>query len=69
MTNNHHVSKRQKQQSALLKEALSRPGVAEYMEVYQGWQEQDQGLDPYRVATREVVKINTTNHANVSTLP
>lgn len=69
MTNKNSNSARQKQHEILLKEALSRPGVAEYMKVYQGWQERDRGLDSYRTATREIVKTSTTDHANVDHLP
>lgn len=33
---------------AMLQEALSRPGVREFMEVYRNWQEVDKELEAYR---------------------
>ncbi len=65
MTKKNQISKRPKHHDALLKDALSRPGVAEYMKVYQGWQKQDEGLDSYRAATREIITVSTTDHANI----
>ena len=52
--------------SAMLKKALSRPGVREFMGVYGQWQERDKGLDSYRAATKESRQIITTDHANPS---
>ncbi len=69
MTEKNHISERQEQLETLLKEALSRPGVSEYMEVYGEWEEQDRRLDPYRMATKDIIKVSTTDHANVLTLP
>lgn len=57
-------SKRVQEHEAMLREALSRPGVKEVMEVYKGWLEVDQGLTPYRVATKEPHRITTTNSTN-----
>lgn len=62
------ASERQKRHDAILKEALSRPGVAEYMEVYQNWQKCDRGLDSYREAVKSLRKTTTTNHFNTSDL-
>jgi len=69
MTAKHPDSERQKRHAAMLKEALSRPGVSEYMEVYQVWQERDSGLNAYRSATTDIPKISATNHANISDSP
>ena len=52
MTREERVASRREQERAeMLKEALSRPGVREVMEVYGGWREQDRRLDAYRAAT------------------
>lgn len=59
-----HACNREQKHSIMLAEALARPGVREVMEVYGQWQEQDQGLDPYRTATKEPFQIKSTNHAN-----
>ncbi len=57
-------SKRAQEHNVMLREALSRPGVKEVMEVYQGWLEADQALTSYRLATKEPLQITTTNSAN-----
>ncbi len=59
-----HTSNRKQEYSIMLEEALARPGVREVMKIYGQWQEQDQGLDPYRTATKEPSQIKATNHAN-----
>lgn len=66
MTKKLSVSERQKRHVALLKEALSRPGVTEYMEVYQNWQRCDRGLAPYREAVKKMQNTTATNRANTS---
>ena len=67
-TKQHHeksiACRREQQRSAMLKEALSRPGVREVMKVYEQWQRQDEGLESYRAATQESFQTNTTDHAN-----
>ena len=45
------TSRREQDHAAMLKEALSQPGVREVMKVYSGWWEKDRGLDAYRAAT------------------
>ena len=65
---NHEKSpgcKRERERSAMLEEALARPGVREVMKVYAQWKRQDQGLESYRAATKEPFQINTTDHANI----
>jgi hypothetical protein len=57
-------SKREREHADMLREALARPGVREVMEVYQNWQKVDQGLTPYRLATKEPQRVTTTNSAN-----
>ena len=37
----------------MLKEAISRPGVREAMEVYQNWRKVDGSLDSYRQVSRK----------------
>lgn len=37
---------------AMLREALSQPGVREFMEVYRNWQEVDKELETYRRSSR-----------------
>lgn len=48
----------------MLKEAQSRPGVREMMEVFGHWQKADKGMDAYREATKKRI-ITTTTHTNV----
>lgn len=59
-------SKRKHEHEAMLKEALSRPGVREMMRVYQNWEQWDRGLDAYRSATRPRGRVIITDHANMS---
>ena len=63
MTKRKHVaSKREQEYAAMLKEALSRPGTREVMDVYDGWREKDRGLDAYRAATKTPARATTTDH-------
>lgn len=48
----------------MLKEAQSRPGVREMMEVFGHWQKADKGMDAYREATRRRNITTTTTHTN-----
>ena len=61
----HVASKREQEHAAMLKEALSRPGIREVMDVYNGWREKDRGLDAYRAATKTPARTTTTNHTRV----
>ena len=63
-TNKRRQSSRELERSAMLKAALQRPGVREFMEVYRDWQKADSGLDVYRSATKEPLITKTTDHAN-----
>ena len=56
------ASKREQEHAAMLKEALSRPGVREVMDVYSAWWERDRGLDAYRAATKTPARVTRTNH-------
>ena len=56
------TSRREQEHAAMLKEALSRPGVREVMDVYSGWWEKDRGLDAYRAATKTPARTTTTDH-------
>ena len=56
------TSKREQDHAAMLKEALSRPGVREVMDVYSGWWKKDRGLDAYRAATKTPARTTRTNH-------
>ena len=58
------TSKREKARAEMLKAALERPGVNEVMQVYGGWREKDQALNPYRTATSQPVKTVTTNSSS-----
>ena len=58
-------SQRQEQQTDLLEEALSRPGIRELMLVYQGWEKREQQLDSYRTAASGKGTVTTSDHANV----
>lgn len=55
---------RVQQRDAMLKAALARPGAREFMEVYQGWQKADSGLDAYRSATKEPLITTTTDRTS-----
>ena len=57
-------SKRVDQHTAMLDEALRRPGVREVMEVYGAWQRIDKQLGTCRAATTPVPTITTTDQAN-----
>lgn len=59
----HSDSKREQEYDAMLKEALSRPGVREVMEAYARLREIDQGLEASRKAIKPTRIITTTNHA------
>lgn len=66
MTAKRPTPERHKHHAALLEDALSRPGVAEYMEVYKNWQECDRGLDSYREVIKSMQKTITINRPNTS---
>ena len=51
--------------TALLREAISRPGVREAVEVYLGWQEKDRHLDAYRSVTSGPNRVITTDSTKV----
>ena len=50
---NDRTSRYTKEHAAMLKEAISRPGVREAMEVYQNWRKVDGSLDSYRQVSRK----------------
>ena len=54
-------SGREREHGEMLEAALARPGVREVMEVHQGWQEKDRGLDAYRSATKAPGHVTTTD--------
>lgn len=61
-----NVSKREKELAELIEKACSRPGVREFMEVYNIWQEKDRALDAYRLATgRSSWTIATNSSSNL----
>lgn len=49
---------------AMLQEALSRPGVREFMEVYRNWQDVDKDLEAYRKASRHRNEITTSDRTS-----
>lgn len=57
-------SAREQEHAAMLKEALARPGVREFMDVYCKWQEKNRGLDAYRSATEVPERTTTSNSSN-----
>lgn len=62
----HSDSKREQEYNAMLKEALSRPGVHEVMEAYDRLREIDQRFKASRDAMKPTTKITTTNHTRMS---
>ena len=59
-------SKREQEHERMLEEALSRPGVAEIMKVYQNWQKQDEVLSRYRASTNHATRVTSTNAVNIT---
>lgn len=55
----------EEERTALLREAISRPGVRDAVEVYLGWQEKDSELDAYRSATSRPDTVITTDSTRV----
>ena len=65
MTNHTPKSQREQEHAELLKEALSRPGIREVMQVYENWQRADRTMEPYRSAAKRRETTVTTDQANV----
>ena len=63
-TAKHQDSKREQEHAAMLKEALSRPGIREVMQVYQTYKQMDNALNPYRFATKRRGKVITTTQTH-----
>ena len=59
-----NISRREKELAELIEKACSRPGVREFMEVYRTWQEKDQALDAYRLATGRSLWTIATDSSN-----
>ena len=59
-------SNREQAHAEILKEALSRPGVHEAMQVYRNWPEKNQNLKSYRSAIQKPPIITTTNSSSIS---
>ena len=57
-------STRAQSHEEMLKEAQSRPGVREMMEVFGYWQKADKGMDAYRAATRKRNITTTVPHTS-----
>ena len=49
---------------AMLQEALSRPGVREFMKVYEDWRKVDDAFDHYRQVLKQQARMATSNHTN-----
>lgn len=49
---------------AMLREALSQPGVREFMEVYRNWQGVDKELETYRRSSRGGSRIITSDRTS-----
>lgn len=54
----------EQEREALLQKALDRPGIPEVMRVYGLWQERDEWLNSYRIATRKSFVFTDTNRTN-----
>ena len=54
----------EKERAAMLKEAMSRPGVREVMEVYQNWKKTDGSLDNYRRMNKKGANVVVSDNAN-----
>ncbi len=61
----NHNSQRQREQAEMLKDALSRPGVLEVMQVYQNWQDQEKRFTVYRDATNRPAKFGTSDRTSI----
>ena len=59
MTTERKKSQRSRSHEAMLKKALSRPGVYEAIEIFQGWERQKQAFDAYRDAVNPRIKPRT----------
>ena len=57
-------SQREQEHAAMLREALSRPGIREVMHVYENWRRADRAMEPYRSAVRPHETTITTDQAN-----
>lgn len=64
-TTKQKQSQREDDREAMLKEALSRPGVREVMRIYQNWKQKDCGLNAYRIATKPHQRVIVTDHTNM----
>ena len=63
-TDSRSESSREQEHAAMLKAALSHPGVRDVMQVYGDWREKDRWLDAYRLTTKEPTIVTTTNFSN-----
>lgn len=57
-------SERAREHDRMLEEALARPGVREFIRVYESWRRRDRALDPYRAITRRRGRITITDGTN-----
>ena len=63
-TAKHQDSKREREHAVMLKEALSRPGIHEVMQVYQAYRKVDRELNSYRSATKRRGKVIATTQTH-----
>ena len=63
-TAKHQDSKREQERAAMLKEALSRPGIHEVMQVYQTYKQVDKELNSYRFVTKRRGKVIATTQTH-----
>ena len=66
-TAKHQDSKREREHAAMLKEALSRPGICEIMQIYQAYRKVDKKLNSYRLVTTRRGKVVTTTQTHDKT--
>lgn len=57
-------SERAREHDRMLEEALARPGVREFIRVYENWRMRDRALDPYRAMTRRRGRIIISDRVN-----
>ena len=57
-------SARAREHDRMLEDALARPGVREFIRVYESWRTRDRALDPYRAMTRRRGRIIISDRVN-----
>lgn len=63
-TSMNRDSERAREHDRMLEEAMARPGVRDFIQVYESWRMRDRALDPYRAITRKRGRITITDGTN-----